>query len=138
MKYLKMVLLPVAMIAVAMLVIWGMVSSTGFVQMLLTALMIVSMVGLIAWDFAGLKTTSDRLIAAGLIIVLGATLKIVSFFVADWPWVVMGVPSNTFGISDVLTRLWTPLLNWWVFGGLALGSAIAALAMIWVVKNNRM
>jgi hypothetical protein len=138
MKYVKMVLLPVAMIAVAMLVLWGMVSTSGFVQMLLTALMIVSIVGLIAWDFAGLKTTADRLIAAGLIVVLGGALKIVSFFFADWPWVAMGQPSQTFGFVDVVTRLWTPLLNWWVFGGLALGSAIAALGMIWIVKNNKM
>ncbi|MBP7733301.1 MAG: hypothetical protein KA140_06040 [Caldisericia bacterium] len=137
MKYLKMILLPIVMIVVAMLIIWGMMVTADVLQMLLTALMIASMVGLIAWDFAGLKTAADRIIAAVLIIVIGGALKVVMFFVLDWPWVAMGQPKSL-GYADVIARLWMPLLNWWTLAGLVLGSAIAALGMYWIVKNNKM
>lgn len=138
MKYMKMILLPILMIVVAMLIIWGMIATVGFAQMLLTALMIVSMVGLIAWDFAGLKTTSDRLITVLLMIVIGGAMKAFMFFVVDWPWVVMGQARQNLGFIDVVTRLWSPLFSWWVFAGLVVGSALSALGMYWLVANKKM
>lgn len=138
MKYLKMILLPIVMIVLAMLILWGMIVTADVVQMLLAVLMIVLLVGLVVWDFAGLKTTADRLIATGLIIVIGGGLKIVMLFMADWPWTVMGQPSQSLGFADVVGRLWAPLLNWWVLAGLVLGAVIAAFGTYWLVKNNKM
>lgn len=137
MKYLKMILLPIVMIVLAMLILWGMIVTADVVQMLLAVLMIVLLVGLVVWDFVGLKTTVDRLIAVGLIVVIGGGLKIVMFFIADWPWTFMGQPSQSLGFADVVGRLWVPLLNWWVLAGLVLGAVISVFGTYWLVKNNK-
>ena len=137
MKYVNMILIPILMMAVAILLFWGIMASTGFVQMLWVALMIIAVVGMIFWDIIIQKTLADKVIAAILIIVIGGALKAVSFFVLDWPWKLMGQPSSDMGFGAVLSRLWTAMFNWWTFGGLVLGSVVSAAIVIWFTKTRK-
>lgn len=137
MKYLKMIVMPVLMIAVAMFILWGIVASTGFVQMLWVALMIASMVGMCAWDFIGLKSLADILIAVAALVIIGGALKVVMFTALGWPWVAMGLANPGSDLVLVASNLWTPLLNWWALGGLVLGAGISALVLIWLQKTKQ-
>lgn len=137
MKYVKMILLPILIMAVAVLILWGMVTSTGFVQMLWVALMIIAMVGLIFWDIIMQKTLADKVVAAIILIVIGGALKVVMFWVLDWPWKLIGQPSSDMGFWAIASRLWSPLLNWWALGGLVLGSVVSAGVLIWMVQNKK-
>jgi hypothetical protein len=138
MKYAKFILLPVVMIVIGMLILWPMVTTTGFVQMLWVALMIIAMVGLLAWDFVGLKSTSDIWFAIVALFVIGGGLKAIMFFVFDWPWYVTGQQSQGLGFFDIAIRLWSTILNWWALGGLLLGGAISAIALILMLKNKKL
>lgn len=137
MKYLKMIAMPFLMIAVAMFILWGMVASTGFVQMLWVALMIASMVGLCAWDFIGLKSLADIIVAVVALVVVGAGLKYVFFTVLGWPWIAMGWPNDGLDFTLLIFRLWTPLLNWWALGGIVLGALVSAGVLIWLQRTKQ-
>lgn len=137
MKYLKMIAMPFLMIAVAMFILWGMVASTGFVQMLWVVLMIASMVGLCAWDFIGLKSLADIIVAVVALVVVGAGLKYLFFTVLGWPWIAMGQVNQDTGLMSFVSRLWTPLLNWWALGGVVIGALVSAGVLIWLQRTKQ-
>jgi hypothetical protein len=139
MKYLKMVLFPLVMVAIAMGFFYLLAATSGIWQLACVALLIPIIALMFVWEFSMFKATADRIWAIVILVIVGAAVKICSIWVYGWPWVALGLPDPypEAGLLSPVFRFYEAVFNPWALGGLLIGCAITVFAVLWLMRNKK-